>query len=46
VTEPAPADELITRPLREALQLVNIRVLDHLIVPDNGCSSFAEHGLI
>jgi len=32
--------------LREALQLVDIRVLDHLIVADNGCLSFAERGLL
>ena len=46
VAEPSHADELITRRLREALQLVDIRVLDHLIVADNGCLSFAERGLI
>src|ERR1700722_19015420 len=32
VSEPSQADELVTRRLREALQLVDIRVLDHLIV--------------
>ncbi|MFI4869359.1 MAG: DNA repair protein RadC [Steroidobacterales bacterium] len=46
VAEPSQADELVTRRLREALQLVDIRVLDHLIVADNGCLSFAEHGLM
>ena len=46
VAEPSQADELVTRRLREALQLVDIRVLDHMIVADNGCLSFAEHGLI
>jgi DNA repair protein RadC len=46
VAEPSQADELVTRRLREALQLVDIRVLDHLIVADNGCLSFAERGLI
>ncbi len=46
IAEPSQADELITRRLREALQLVDIRVLDHLIVADNGCLSFAERGLI
>src|SRR5580658_5746154 len=40
IAEPSHADELITRRLREALQLVDIRVLDHLIVADNGCLSF------
>jgi DNA repair protein RadC len=46
VAEPSQADELVTRRLRDALQLVDIRVLDHLIVADNGCLSFAERGLI
>jgi hypothetical protein len=38
--------QLITRRLREALALVDIRVLDHCIVGDNGCLSFAERGLL
>jgi len=46
VAEPSQADEVVTRRLREALQLVDIRVLDHMIVADNGCLSFAERGLI
>jgi DNA repair protein RadC len=46
IAEPSHADELITRRLREALQLVDIRVLDHLIVADNCCLSFAERGLL
>jgi DNA repair protein RadC len=46
VAEPSQADELITRRLREALALVDIRVLDHLIVADTGCLSFAERGLL
>jgi DNA repair protein RadC len=46
VAEPSQADELITCRLQQALQLVDIRVLDHLIVADNGCLSFAERGLI
>jgi len=46
VAEPSQADELITHRLREALALVDIRVLDHCIVADNGCLSFAERGLL
>ncbi len=46
IAEPSQADELVTRRLREALQLVDIRVLDHMIVADNGCLSFAERGLM
>jgi DNA repair protein RadC len=46
VAEPSQADELITRRLKEALALVDIRVLDHLIVGDGVCESFAERGLL
>ncbi len=46
VLEPSQADELITRRLREALGLIDVRVLDHFIIGDGTCFSFAEHGLI
>lgn len=46
VAEPSHADELITTRLKEALALVDIRVLDHVIVGDGGCVSFAEKGLL
>jgi DNA repair protein RadC len=46
LAEPSRADELLTRSLREALALVDVRVLDHLIVAGNGSVSFAERGLI
>jgi DNA repair protein RadC len=46
VAEPSQADELITLRLREALGLVDIRVLDHLIVGDSRCVSLAERGLL
>jgi DNA repair protein RadC len=46
VAEASQADELITRRLRDALALVDIRVLDHLIIGDNSCLSFAERGLL
>ncbi len=45
-TEPSQADELITRRLREALALVDIRVLDHIIVAGGEALSFAERGLL
>jgi DNA repair protein RadC len=45
VAEPSQADELITRRLKEALALVDVRVLDHLIVAES-IYSFAEHGLL
>ena len=46
VAEPSQADELITRRLRETLQLVDVRVLDHLIVAGDEILSFAERGLL
>lgn len=46
VCEPSQADELITARLREALGLVDIRVLDHFVVGGSKCISFAERGLI
>lgn len=46
LAEPSQADELITRRLKDALALVDIRVLDHLVVGDASCESFAERGLI
>jgi DNA repair protein RadC len=46
VLEPSQPDELITRRLREALGLIDVRVLDHVIVGDGRCYSFAEHGLL
>lgn len=44
--QPSRADELITRRLKESLALVDIKVLDHLVVGDGVCESFAERGLI
>ena len=46
VLEPSQADELITRRLKEALELLDVRVLDHFIVGDGRCFSFCEHGLL
>ncbi|GFE89231.1 RadC family protein [Steroidobacter agaridevorans] len=44
IAEPSPADRSITVRLRDALALVDIRVLDHLVVGDGVCESFAERG--
>ncbi|MGH8150688.1 MAG: RadC family protein [Steroidobacteraceae bacterium] len=46
VAEPSQADELITRRLRDSLALVDVRVLDHIVVGDGDCVSFAERGLL
>ena len=45
LTEPSAADELITRRLKEALALIDVRVLDHLIIAES-IFSFAEAGLV
>ena len=44
--EPSRADELLTRALKDALALVDVKVLDHLIVASGDMLSFAERGLI
>ena len=44
--EPSRADELLTQGLRAALQLVDVRVVDHVIVAGRATMSFAERGLL
>jgi DNA repair protein RadC len=44
--EPSQADELITQKLKEALALVDIAVLDHVIVAGGETVSFAERGML
>lgn len=46
VAEPSRADELLTRRLRDALALVDIRLLDHFVIGDGEAVSFAERGLL
>ena len=47
-TEPSRADEALTSALRQALSLIDVRVIDHIIVAANGSSltSMAERGLL
>jgi len=45
VAEASPADDLITRRLVDALGLVEIRLLDHLIIAKE-IYSYAEAGLL
>jgi len=45
VAEPSPADKQITCRLKDALALIDVRVLDHMIVGDE-VVSFAERGLL
>ncbi len=46
VAEPSRADELLTTTLKQALALVDIKVLDHFIVAGTTALSFAERGLL
>jgi DNA repair protein RadC len=46
VAEPSRADEFLTRSLATALQIVDVRVLDHLVVGQCEVVSFAERGLL
>ena len=46
VAEPSQADERITLRLKSALELVDIRLLDHLIVGDGPATSLASRGLL
>lgn len=45
-TTPSRNDIAITKRLKEALDLVDVRVLDHLIVGTEGASSMAEAGIV
>jgi DNA repair protein RadC len=46
IAEPSQADQRITIRLRDALALIDIRVLDHMIVGDGAVLSMAERGLL
>ena len=47
VAEPSAADEMLTRNLKTALAMVDVKLLDHFIVAGNGTPlSFAERGLL
>jgi len=46
VAEPSQADERITKRLKSALELVDIRLLDHLIIGDGEITSMASRGLL
>jgi len=46
INEASHADKAITQRLKSALELIDIRVLDHFIIADGRPFSFAEHGLL
>ncbi len=46
IAEPSSADRHITKQLTEALALIDVRVLDHIVVGDGECVAFSERGWI
>ena len=46
IAEPSRADEFLTQTLKLALQLIDVRVIDHLVVGGDQAISFAERGLL
>jgi len=46
IAKQSQADELLTKELKQALALVDVRVLDHFIVAGNNTLSFSERGLL
>ncbi len=46
VAEPSHSDRVLTDQLVNALSMVEVRVLDHLVVGDGECVSFVERGLL
>jgi DNA repair protein RadC len=46
VAEPSQADEPITRRLQAALEIVEIRLLDHLVIGDGTATSLARRGMV
>jgi len=46
VAQQSAADEMLTAQLKQALALVDVRVLDHFIIAGNQVLSFAERGLL
>ena len=46
VTKPSRADEELTYKIREAAKFFDIKVVDHIIVSDDGYFSFADSGMM
>ncbi|MBL4574403.1 MAG: DNA repair protein RadC [Gammaproteobacteria bacterium] len=46
IAEPSRADIAITKKLSTALELIDVRVLDHLVIGNSMVVSFAERGLL
>ena len=46
IAEPSSADRHITKQLTDALALIDVRILDHIVVGDGECVAFSERGWI
>lgn len=46
VSEPSAADQQMTTKIKSAMQLVDIKVLDHIVVGQGECTSFAQRGFL
>lgn len=46
IAEPSRSDEALTQALKQALALVDVKVLDHFVIGANAAMSFAERGLL
>lgn len=44
--QPSAADKALTQKIKAALTLVDVRLLDHFVIGDGECVSFAERGLL
>ncbi len=45
-SEPSQADNTLTRKIRDALELVEVRLLDHFVIGHGEYTSYAERGLL
>ncbi len=46
VAEPSQADIQITKRIKQAMELIDVRVLDHFVIGDGTAVSFAQRGLL
>ena len=46
IAEPSPADVKITDKLKQSLELIDVRILDHCIIGGTNVMSFSERGLL
>lgn len=46
VAEPSQSDQILTETLKRALDLVDVKVLDHFVVGRGAAMSFAERGML